>query len=46
MRDHEIQDYLSQPEMMKPRLAVSLSQAALKFAERGDVDVFDALEID
>lgn len=46
MREHEIQDYLSQSEVAEPRVAVSLASAALKFAERGDVDVFDAVEID
>lgn len=46
MRNHEVQDYLSQPEAEQPRLAVSLTQSALKLAERGEVDVFDAIEID
>lgn len=46
MRSHEVQDYLSQPEAGDPRLTNSLAAAALKFAERGEVDVFDALEID
>jgi len=45
MKGHEVQDYLSQLET-KPRLSNSLLSAAIRLAERGNVDVFDALEID
>lgn len=49
MRSHEIQDYLSaehQSENVQPRLGQTLVSAALKLAERGEADVFEALEID
>lgn len=45
MRSHEVQDYLAQGEGGKPSLGISLSQAALRLAERGEVDVKDALEM-
>jgi hypothetical protein len=45
MKGHEVQDYLSQLDA-KPRMSNSLLAAAVRLAERGIVDVFDALEID
>jgi len=45
MKGHEVQDYLSQLDG-KPRMSNSLLAAAVRLAERGIVDVFDALEID
>lgn len=46
MRSHEIEDFLFQTESQKPRMTRTLSDAALKLAERGEIDVFEALEID